>query len=93
MLLALKVHARMSMSVLSLVISAHSDVTMYLVPSNVSVRMAMHWLQMEDIAAMSMSARQKQTTASTSVRTLLEHFSALVLMGSGRLGWKTSVWM
>ena len=39
------------MSVLSLVISAHSDVTMYLVPSNVSVRMDMHLLQMEDIAA------------------------------------------
>ena len=38
------------MSVLSLVISAHFDVTMYLAPSNVFVRMDMHWLQMEDIA-------------------------------------------
>lgn len=68
--LAQKVHARMSMSVLSLVISAHFDVTMYLAPSNVFVRMDMHWLQMEDIAEMSMNARQKQITASTSVRTL-----------------------
>lgn len=81
------------MSVLSLVISAHSDVTMYLAPSNASVHMAMHSPQMEDTAEMSMSARQKLTTASTSVRTLLEHSSAHVLMGTERWGWKTSVGM